>query len=706
MRPKVAVVLSGGGAKGFCHVGVLKVLEKEGIPIDIVVGTSIGSIVGGMYAIGYTPEQIEQFCRDQDWGSMLTDKIPRRYLSPNEQTMDQRFILSLPLSRKRAPLPQGVIQGQNILDYFCGLSSNIPENADFSKFPRAFACVATDLESGEKVIMKNGSLPTAMYASMAIPGAFAPCHRDGRLLVDGGLVDNFPLDVAKSMGADIIIGVDIRSGLVSQNKLHNIADIVSQLISLYDPGEDSLNKQICNVIIKPDINGFSPSSFSTEAVDTLVRRGKESAYAEIKALRKLKSDYGLQTPDSTSSIFTQQTEWQIDKIDFDGIYSIDKRLLKDLMEMQTPHIYSYKDIKKGIDKLYGTKNFNIIFFSMRNDSLGGKILTLHLKERKNYTANIGFCVNTTDAASLLLNVNYRDYSKALGLLSGTIEFSSNPGATLVGEVHYRNYPVIGINLSGKIQDFTIYYKGDKLYSADIYHLSGSLYGKRRFLNVLDLGLRTQLEYYNSDIFMSDPQLALTDNKKDLLVANANIFWTMDNYDDFYFPSRGVNLKLEGAFFKDFFQDRKNITPIITFKMKSIIPLNDKLAMLLDIYNRSICNQNHAALLGTFVGGTDYSIYFDQHLPFIGLPPVSHVADQTGIALLGLRWNWRHNHYISFKANVMRSSDELLQDKNVDYIFGIGGTYGIKTSIGPIDLTLGASNYKKTPTIAADLGYWF
>ena len=250
-RPKVALVLSGGGAKGFAHIGVLKILEKERIPIDIIVGTSIGSLVGGIYSIGYNASEIENLIKSLNWEMTLTDDVPRLFQSKYQQELKQRYFLSLPISEKKElKLPEGLMKGQNVLNVFCGLAGEVPVNADFSQFPISFACVASDLETGKEVVLNKGFLPTAMYSSMAIPIAFQPSERDGHLLVDGGIVDNFPTDVAKKMGADIIIGVDIRSDYFNQNELKSIPNVLNQLISFLDKDKNVVNNSYCDIINK------------------------------------------------------------------------------------------------------------------------------------------------------------------------------------------------------------------------------------------------------------------------------------------------------------------------------------------------------------------------------------------------------------------------------------------------------------------------
>jgi len=225
-RPKVALVLSGGGAKGFSHIGVLKILEQEGIPVDMIVGTSIGSLVGGIYSLGYTAQELEDICKAQDWQTLLLDELPRFYLSKDDRALQQKYLFNLHIDeKKKITLPQGVIKGQNVLNLLCGLTGNVPSDMDFSKLPIPYACVAANLETGQEVVLTQGSLPTAMYASMAVPGIFQYPEREDLVLIDGGVVNNFPVDVAKRMGADIIIGVDISDEFYARDKIKSMQDV-------------------------------------------------------------------------------------------------------------------------------------------------------------------------------------------------------------------------------------------------------------------------------------------------------------------------------------------------------------------------------------------------------------------------------------------------------------------------------------------------
>ena len=234
-RKKVGVVLGGGGAKGVAHIGVLKVLEEAGIPIDYVAGTSMGAIVGGLYSIGYTPAEIDTMVLEQDWTMLLSDRIKRNSLTFPEKENSERYILSLPFGKeKKDRVIQGMIKGQNLMNLFSNLTIGYHDSVDFQKFNIPFACVAVDAVDGKDYVFRKGSLPLAMRASMAIPAVFAPVRLDSMVLIDGGLNDNFPVDVARQMGADIIIGVDLgTSDLKKLEALNTNGKEVGQIISLH-----------------------------------------------------------------------------------------------------------------------------------------------------------------------------------------------------------------------------------------------------------------------------------------------------------------------------------------------------------------------------------------------------------------------------------------------------------------------------------------
>ena len=232
-RPKVAVVLSGGGAKGTAHIGALKVIEEAGIPIDYVVGTSMGAIVGGLYSIGYTPQQLDSMVNAQNWKFLLSDAPNPKDVLLDDRLKSERYVLSIPFSLKSAAVSDaGIIKGKNLARLFSTLTEGYQDSVDFSRLPIPFACVSENLVNGSEVVFHEGILATSMRSSMSIPGVFAPVDLDGMVLVDGGMVNNYPVDVALAMGADYIIGVDVQSPLLKASELKSVKDIFGQIINL------------------------------------------------------------------------------------------------------------------------------------------------------------------------------------------------------------------------------------------------------------------------------------------------------------------------------------------------------------------------------------------------------------------------------------------------------------------------------------------
>lgn len=702
-HPKIALVLSGGGAKGFAHIGVIKVLEEEGFPIDLIVGTSMGSLVGGIYSLGYTASELETLVKSLNWDTMLSDDVPRSFLSQSDQMLKQRYIFSLPINgNKKLSLPQGLIKGQNVLNVFCGLAGNVPSDADFSKFPIPFACIATDLETGKEVVLKNGFLPTAMFSSMAIPLAFQPADRNGRLLVDGGIVNNFPTDVAKKMGADIVIGVDIRNDFYDRNNLKSLDNVAGQLINFFDQSKDSVNNSLCNMLIRPDMSGYTISSFTKQAVDTLIVRGEREANKFREQLRELKAKYHLETPTKSRKL-VKSDKWYITDLTFSGNYHLDDSFLKKTLQLEIPGNFSIDDIKTAVNRLYGLGGFDRIFFNL-SDTEDGKSLNLQITNKKVFTQNIGFKANTTDAAAILINTTHKNYGNIFGLFSASAELSINPGISLVAETNKTNFPTLGINIKGKYQNFNVFDKCKKVLKANVFYSSGSLYFYQPFMNKFSLGIGLQEEYYHGDIFRKNtsPETA---GEMDYFLTNAYSYLSFDNMDDYYFPTKGTNMYAEFSLMADF-QHTREISPVALLKMRNVIPMGKYTSLLLDVNGRAMFNTEFPMARMTLVGGESYSQYFNYHLPFVGLPAVNLAERYTYIGLIGLRVRLAQSQYASFLFNGMWQDTDMIFREGIDATYGGGIKYSLKTMLGPLDVTVGYSGHSDRPTFSANFGFWF
>ena len=702
-RPKIALVLSGGGAKGFAHIGAIKVLEKEGIPIDIVVGTSMGSIVGGLYSIGYSAEEIETMVRAEDWGHLLSDNIPRSELSQNAKTEKQQFVISIPVYDKKPGIPHGAIKGQNVINLLSNLAGKVPVDASFSDFPRNFACIGTDLETGQQVIIDSGFLPTAIYSSMAIPGVFYPGEHNGHTMIDGGVVNNFPTDVAKAMGADIIIGIDIRNDLHSAKEIHTIESLMDQLINFYSIDKDSTNKSNCTILIRPDIAGFNASSFYSKAVDTLIERGIKAAEAALPEIRKLKTDYDL-SPENISNELVKDDMWRIYDIKIDGSYSLNERLILDNINLKLPGMYRYDEIKAAVDRIYGLGCIWRVYFHLKDDGIRGNILHFTIQEKEASSINVGIRVNTTEAVSVLLNYSQRDYKRYIGYVSATADISSNPGFQAFGEISKGNFPVIGLELAGKYNKYGIYSEGEKINSAEIYYGTANIYSYQIIKRHANIGIGIKQDFFHGSFLLNPTDTIITGTKSKTAISNAYLYYSLDNLDDYYFPTRGSDMYAEASIAED--ESFNNINPIILLKSRNYIPLSKHCTFLLNYNGRAIFSRDVPTFKSNFVGGHDHEIYFNNNLPFYGLPSLMPANRFTFIGLGGLRVQFAQKHYISLMANYLIQSNEIIEDIAYSSIWGIGAKYSYKSAIGPLDFTIGYSDWYKKPTMSANVGLWF
>ena len=294
-RKKVAVVLSGGGAKGMAHIGALKVLEKAGIPVDIVTGTSMGSIIGGLYAIGYNANSLDSMVRVQDWGYVITDRedLSRQSLDDRKKQNTYFFSTGMTIGKKDMNAG-GIIKGKNLAELFQQLCVGYTDSLDFTRdLPIPFACVATDIITNDEVDFHSGRLAQAMRASMAIPAAFSPVRIGDKVLVDGGLKNNYPADIAREMGADIIIGVTVQGPPKVAEDMGGAMSIISQIVDVNCKNKLEDNLAITDLHMAVDTKGYNAASFSLAAIDTLVRRGEEEAMRHWDQIIALKQRIGI-----------------------------------------------------------------------------------------------------------------------------------------------------------------------------------------------------------------------------------------------------------------------------------------------------------------------------------------------------------------------------------------------------------------------------
>jgi len=356
--PRLGIALAGGGAKAAAAIGVLKVLKREGIPVSFVAGTSMGAGVGGMYAAGYSPDEIEKIFLANDWNDIFNDTPSRAFLTQEQKDAGSRYLLEFTFRDGMFRLPSGLTAGQKLMNLVASktLAASFEADLDFDRLPIPFRAVATDIETGNAVILSHGLIHEAIRASMAIPLVFQPIELDGKLLVDGGLVNNLPVDVVKAMGADVVIAVDSSSQPDDRQKLTSLFEIMNQSISMPIRKESDRQAALANLVIVPDTTAFSFTEFP--AMKQIIAQGEAAAQAALPRIRE------LMKPKQAPSVAVDN--FRITNLEIQGNNIVSESRLRLAMAL----ILSPRDIRKTLAQVYGVGPFSDVALTLEREGAG------------------------------------------------------------------------------------------------------------------------------------------------------------------------------------------------------------------------------------------------------------------------------------------------------------------------------------------------
>lgn len=713
-RKKVAVVLGGGGAKGVAHIGVLKVLEEAGIPVDYVVGTSMGAIVGGLYAVGYTPAEIDSIVKVQDWKMLLSDRVERTNQSFPEKELSERYILSLPFGKeKKDRVIKGMIKGQNLQNLFSNLTVGYHDAVDFSTFKRSFACVAVDVVTGEEYVFTQGSLPVAMRASMAIPAVFAPVRLDSMVLIDGGLNNNYPADVARRMGADIIIGVDLgTSDLKVLKGLNTPGDVIGQIIALHGVDKYEHNKEITDLLLRPNMSPYNAASFTPSALDTLITRGEQEARAKWDSLTLLKEKIGIPAdyyPRKTDSICAagsgEEHTLYIRSIHMDGIEPRDKKWLLTLCKLKENSTLSIGELKKAMDVMIGTDLYANVSYKLSGEHQD----ELHLiaEPKAMSSLNLGLRFDTEEIMAVLLNatLDYRSRFRSRFAITGRVSESSYARLDYTIE----NNPLRNFSLSYMLdyKDVDIYKKGEKQYNTTyLHHFARFAYTDMNWLSFkFQVGIN--YEYYDYNHFLYSGELKEYKLSPEDFISYFALAH-FETYDRGYFPNRGVSLRAEYNIYTDNFVDYKGNTPFsaLSFSAATVLPLNSHLSLLPSAYGRILWGDNPAYPFLNSLGGEVFGKYLPQQLPFAGINRLEITSNTIFVGKLHFRQRIGGNHYLSLIGNWGIHHDTPRKILDGKHLWGGSIGYGFNSVAGPLNASLGLSNQTDKVQFYMNLGYYF
>ncbi len=692
-NPRIGLSLSGGGAKGFAHIGVLKVLDSLGVKVDYISGTSMGAIVGGLYASGYTGKEIEKIVMDTDFYSLIANEKTRQETSFFNKSVD-KYILTVPIKNgKINVLPKAISTGQQNIYMLKELFKNVSTITDFSKLPIPFMCVATNLESGKMKLFESGDLVSAIMGSSAFPSLMDPVKIDDSLYIDGAMTINYPSQPLKDKGIDIVIGVDLSQGLANRKDLQSAISILNQVIDFGIQKETKNQYNYTDINIHPNLDGTGATSY--DAKQAILDSGYVEAqkYVQTLSLLPKKDVQRLRAPMST----VYSSVYKIDSLILENDHIFQKNYVLGKMNLKIPSLQTYGGINKMIDKLYATNNYRLINYDIVQDNEKNYLKLNVTEDDTRFFLKFGLHYDEIFKTGLLLNAT----AKRLLFRNSTVSLD-----IIVGDQprYYFNYFID----NGYIPGLGVYASGMSL---DLKDNAGNIYEKwnwfrnEAFLQSIwrdkyAVGVGISNDYFESKITGN----ANYDDSQNFL--NPYAFIKSDTQDDRSFPTRGILLTAEGKVLDilNKFDDGKTLQAKINAQLN--FPINSWLTYRLGLLGGFTIGDNVSPYYEYRLGGI-----FDQNLgnfvSFQGYQFGEAVAKNLLSATNTLQFRVAKSYF--FDANI--SIANLFNDLNVDDILHVshssaGLTAGYKSPFGQIKVNYSQPFKNKNGVLSVILGHWF
>ena len=698
-RPKVGLVLSGGAAKGIAHIGVLKVLEEINMPIDYIGGTSMGSIVGGLYAAGYSADSLTTIIQSLDWNYVLSDQIPRRQMTMHDKVDEDRFLISFPIKRKNGlSLPEGLIRGQHVESTFSELCIPVSHITDFNELPIPFLCVAVDTDSGEEKVFQSGVLAQAMRASMSIPSAFEPMLVDGKRYLDGGLINNFPVLHVKEMGADIIIGVDVGHKSQPGQKTSNLLSVMEEAVFLYSAKVNEENKKAVDIYINPDLKGLGLSSFAEG--DSLVLYGETAARNQYKRLKTLADSLNrLEAYQPVNRAHLKNDSIFLTRIIIEGDNNQLSRQIQSRLDLEVLTWVQAKDITGAMNNLYASMFYNKVAYILRPADNGSE-LVIKLQERSDGALRFGFYYDNDYKASLFVNTTFRNLLLNNSRLSLTAGLGRSPSIDFLYQIDKRAIPAPGLRIKSNWIEVYEYAENRKKIISEYY----SQFSSQLFLqsNVVNLGsFRFGGEYQLTTI---NPDVSFIDFPSFRDQFFGVFGWLQfDTYDRPFYPLRGQYSSIKARY-----MDGSNTPPFlnISAQIKSAIKTTKRLTIRPQIYGGVAIGDSIPVQNQYWFGGMS-EIDWVGNIPFAGYKFMEIPTNTTVMARLDLDYEIVKNLFFSLMMNGALIGENLNDMMGLDhYISGYGFSLGLVTPLGPIRAMISRAGELQQFIGFIQLGYWF
>ncbi len=654
-RKKVAVVLSGGGAFGAIHVGALKVIEEAGLPVDMLVGTSMGSIVGALYSVGYDSNDIATMFRTMDWAELFLDREDQHRLTLSERDAQNTYFYERDfyVAGGIDPQPGGMIRGNNVERVFEHYLRGYTDSIDFlHDMPRQFACVATDLVSDSEVLLTQGSLVKSIRSSMSIPGVFTPVHLGDMVLVDGGAKNNFAADVARKLGADIVIGIKFDLELGTVKEYRKLMDVMERSAGSDVSRRARENEKFCDLLIKVPVRGFTSGSFSAGALNNLMERGEKATREKMDSLLLLKAQSGAQ-PGTDYSMHLRN----IDNLDID------------------------------------------------DDDKGGLIDT---RKDNTIVAAMGLRFDSEDLACAQLNGRYFLGGRLNKELNLTMRLGLRSMLRLGFDIEPWKFKTMGLSYEFWYKYSDIYTKGKRNNNLSLIYQHANL--KLLKLDAMNFDCEVGLGWEHYHIFnklRNDESVLFFPSNEHYLNYHARLRY--NNEDRRYFTQRGMRAEAQYAYYTDNFAQWKGHSGFSTVMAlwQMTIPLARNTHLRPGVMGRLIFGDDLPLMVNNMAGGLSYGKFFPQQLPMVGVGHAEFFSTKYISASLRLQQRLTGRHYLLLDGSVAERNDSLGDIFDRNPLWGVQLSYFYNSGFaGPLGASLRWSSHTHRLNFFVSLGFDF
>ena len=690
---KVGLILSGGGAKGIAHVGVLKEIERAGVRIDYIGGTSMGAIVGGLYACGYKASQLEEMLATTNLADVINDKFDRDVMSFDAKEDASRYAITLPIVKGRIQFPLSLSKGQHVYDMFVQLMHEQRNTHDFSTLPIPFYCVATDINTGEKTVLDKGYLPLAVNASSALPTLFSPVQVEDRMLIDGGIVDNYPIDEMLSKGMDVIIGVDVQTNVSSTDETSTLSEVATRIASFQTRKQMASKKAKTHIYIRPEMDDFNILSFDkkNEIMAQGVLAGQK-ARPQLQILAKNQQPRVKELKEIPSS-------FQLDRLLVGTTPNYKANYLLGKLRLKSKNTYSFRKLKEGMSNLAATQNFDAFRYILKTEN-EKEVLKMTPPETKHTTLFRGSLhYDKLIGALALVNLT----KKHAFLKNDELSLDLMLGAYFQYALSYfiDKGEFWSVGLSAKQHQFdtaaqvvfnTAPFAFSNSTNTRVLVQKNTLFVQTLFREevVLGVGLAHQHNVFKTNVFD-------TQTDRFLYADNADYYSTLgslkvDTRDDKFYPKKGAFFDgdINYYFSKKSSLEDNNFTSFLIAKanMGATLPLDSKYTLMFSTSGGFTVGDAASSAFDYAFGGYGNAPVLN-YQTFIGLPQQYAVGNSFVKAETTVDYEFTPNHHLKMMLNAGIVSDDIFKTgqwkSGIDY-YSAGVAYGLETFAGPLELT--------------------